>query len=456
MRRAVDRRELLRSVGIGALAGIAGCSSALLTESSLSVPDSTRVGDPFPISVSGVDSDATVVVRADDRYGETFQREYDIGADTTVANPNMLFGGLKAVGSEDGSIFRAPKDGGIDVTVLLRRSGEQLDSVTTRREYIGPEIVQQRITQGERYYGSFYRPSDDAQGPGVLTLHGSGGAPKHWLSKVLASRGYPTLALNQRGLNGHPRAFTPVQYLTGAVDWLQDQPAVSGDRIGVIGHSLGGGAAMATGVHSPHVGAVITYDAATTSTGYLVDGETMAPYLVDGEPYRSLEELREFWEAMLEEINDRGGVQDCDLECYKQSYAALDADAQAKNTFRVEEIDGPVLQITSGMSPHVAFWVGPEEIAQQFSSNEWGWQRLAVTATVRLRQFDHPYKFDILPFGDAEHTIGFAPPYTLRATVRGDELAAEWGSDLRPATHRARVRAWPTVLDYLATGIGRP
>ncbi len=116
--------------------------------------------------------------------------------------------------------------------------------------------------------------------PAVLCLHqttdagkdepaGIRGDPNLKYALELAERGYVTLAPDYPSFGEHPYNFEPKHgYVSGtmkaiwdnirAVDLLETIPDVDVDRIGVIGHSLGGHNAIFTAVFDPRLTAIVS------------------------------------------------------------------------------------------------------------------------------------------------------------------------------------------------------
>jgi carboxymethylenebutenolidase len=107
--------------------------------------------------------------------------------------------------------------------------------------------------------------------PGILVLHGSGGAGSYWLDRfapALTKFGVAAYAPHYLQKTGSARA-TPEMILDGkhfpqwlgavrdAVSYVAERPGIDARRIGVLGVSLGGYLAMALGVEDRRVRAVI-------------------------------------------------------------------------------------------------------------------------------------------------------------------------------------------------------
>lgn len=115
--------------------------------------------------------------------------------------------------------------------------------------------------------------------PAVLCLHqttkigkdepaGLGGKPNLHYALELALRGFVTLAPDYPSFGEYDYDFSQDNYVSGtmkaiydnirAVDLLQSLPEVAGDRIGCIGHSLGGHNTMFTAAFEPRIKAMVS------------------------------------------------------------------------------------------------------------------------------------------------------------------------------------------------------
>jgi dienelactone hydrolase len=116
--------------------------------------------------------------------------------------------------------------------------------------------------------------------PAVLCLHetngkvgkagptGLGGKPNLHYAAELAERGYVTLAPDYPSFGEYPYDFSKSRWQSGslkalwnnmrAIDLLQALPEVDPERIGCIGHSLGGHNTMFTAAFDPRVKALVS------------------------------------------------------------------------------------------------------------------------------------------------------------------------------------------------------
>jgi dienelactone hydrolase len=139
--------------------------------------------------------------------------------------------------------------------------------------------------------------------PAVLCLHQTVAIGKAELAGLgqreslryavhLAERGYVTLVPDYPSFGGYPYDFAHSDYASGsmkavwnnirAVDLLQALPEVDGQRIGCIGHSLGGHNALFTAVFEPRIGVVVSNCGFTSFPKYYggdLTGWTSARYM---------------------------------------------------------------------------------------------------------------------------------------------------------------------------------
>jgi uncharacterized protein len=121
-------------------------------------------------------------------------------------------------------------------------------------------------SDGHRLVGVLYLARGEEPKPTVLLLHGCPGLEKNLdLAVRLRDRGWNSLLFHYRGCWGSAGRYdlrTIPRDVTAAVDYLVGQPRVDADRIAVLGHSLGGWAALVTAAAEPRLGAVAVYGAA--------------------------------------------------------------------------------------------------------------------------------------------------------------------------------------------------
>lgn len=175
-------------------------------------------------------------------------------------------------------------------------------------EVKAPRYVRKKLTyaaeKGDRVPAWLLVPVGlKAKAPAVLCLHqtvpigkdepvGLGKREELEYARHLAERGYVTLAPDYPSFGEYPYDFAKSKFPSGsmkaiwnnirAVDLLASLPEVDADRIGVIGHSLGGHNAMFTAAFDPRLKAVVSNCGFTSFPKYYggnLKGWTSARYM---------------------------------------------------------------------------------------------------------------------------------------------------------------------------------
>jgi len=162
-------------------------------------------------------------------------------------------------------------------------------------------------SDGHRLVGTIYLARGEEPKPTVLLLHGCPGLEKNLdLAALLRDRGWNSLLFHYRGCWGSAGRYdlrTVPRDVVTAVDYLTDHPAVDSRRIAVVGHSMGGWAAIVTAAAEPRLRAVATYGAPVR----LGAGLRLDPERVEDEFTRFLEATPAEFAAQLDEVARRMG-----------------------------------------------------------------------------------------------------------------------------------------------------
>jgi len=120
-------------------------------------------------------------------------------------------------------------------------------------------------SDGHRLVGVLYLTRGEELAPTVLLLHGCPGLEKNLdLAVRLREAGWNSLVFHYRGCWGSAGRYdlrSIPRDVIAAVDYLAGCPRVDPGRIAVLGHSLGGWAAMVTAAAEPRLRAVAVYGA---------------------------------------------------------------------------------------------------------------------------------------------------------------------------------------------------
>lgn len=170
---------------------------------------------------------------------------------------------------------------GLGVAAPQALAQDEDDAPAAVSRAAGPELVEFTAVDAEKtkISGYLYRPDHPApKAPAVVLMHGRAGifsslakgkyeastisARHRWWAKYWAERGYYVLLVDSFSLRGYPAGFAAGTYKDrpaaidevvnrpmdayGALKYLRALPGVDGDRIGLMGWSNGGSAALAT------------------------------------------------------------------------------------------------------------------------------------------------------------------------------------------------------------------
>jgi uncharacterized protein len=160
-------------------------------------------------------------------------------------------------------------------------------------------------SDGHRLIGVLYLARGAEPKPTVLLLHGCPGLEKNLdLAVRLRDSGWNALAFHYRGCWGSAGRYdlrTIPRDVTTAIDYLACCPGVAAGRIAVLGHSLGGWAALVTAAVEPRLRAVAVYGAAARLGAAL----RLSPEQVDAEFTRFLATTPEEFAAQRDDVAER-------------------------------------------------------------------------------------------------------------------------------------------------------
>ena len=160
-------------------------------------------------------------------------------------------------------------------------------------------------SDGHRLVGVLYLARGEEPKPTVLLLHGCPGLEKNLdLAVRLREAGWNSLLFHYRGCWGSAGRYdlrTIPRDVTAAVGYLAGCPQVDPGRITVVGHSLGGWAAIVTAAAEPRLRAVAVYGAAARLGGALA----LSPAQVELEFTRFLATTPGEFAAQRDELAER-------------------------------------------------------------------------------------------------------------------------------------------------------
>jgi dienelactone hydrolase len=264
----VDRARGRVAVVAAAAVGLAGCGGESRPELSV-VPRESGIEAPLRVVVRGLEPGERVTVSASataddkmtwrssasfraDRFGTVdLGRARSLGGSYTGTDGSALLWSMRPQKGES-EFFVAPlpsADLRIEATARGRPAAVQRVSRLIVDDAV--EVFPLRPA-GVRLFGELFRPASPS-GAAVLVLGGSeGGLSTIDIAARLAARGHPALALAYFGETGLPTGVWRIklEYFARALRRLRDE---EGDKVAILGISLGAEAALLTASRYPEL-----------------------------------------------------------------------------------------------------------------------------------------------------------------------------------------------------------
>ncbi|HVD62378.1 MAG TPA: acyl-CoA thioester hydrolase/BAAT C-terminal domain-containing protein [Gemmatimonadaceae bacterium] len=207
--------------------------------------DTLLVHEQMHVAVVGLNPREEITIRADGNHG-VWHSSTSLRADehgrASVRDP------MKLIWSATGDQPAVPVPSYLQPWVLTaEHDGKVLAIDTVWRRALPANVRIVRVRE-RGLVGTAYFPPGSGPHPAMIVLAGSQGgipAPAAY-SGGLASLGYVVLGLAYFNAEGLPPLLQniPLEYFAKAVDWLKSQPGVDSTRIGIMGGSRGGEAAL--------------------------------------------------------------------------------------------------------------------------------------------------------------------------------------------------------------------
>ena len=389
----------------------------------------TTVGAAYPnLSDTGLVRGSEATFTADGSGAVDVASATPVSGSYDIANAMGLFWSMhvSTVGAE-------PPPPGAPIPLVQYRyeltaevDGTDVARASVVQDMGSPDVTVKEISEGG-LLGQFYMPPGPGPFPAVIVLSGSGGGLTLRRPKIFAADGYAVLSLPYFNYTSPidgtelPTSTVdlPMEYFGKAIDWLQAQPGVNPDRIGIYGTSLGGQVALLVGARYPAIKSVIaiapptvTWDGGTGHSSFSFKGKPV-PYVV---PFGLEAMAQPFWDAVA-----AGQPYEPTIPPILAAMKAAPDVASA--VIKVEEINGPVL-IVSGTDD------------TQLPSVVYG--ELAMDRLKTLG-FKFPYRHIV--------TEGAGHLIDVPDVDRSLEIAQGGGNP--EANELAAEAMWPVVLEYL-------
>ena len=281
---------------------------------------------------------------------------------------------------------------------------------------------------------SFCLPSTPGKHPGVIVLGGSEGGIDWTMPTaiLLAEQGYAALALAYFGLEHLPQKLEeiPLEYFKQAIDWMGSNASVESSRIGLIGTSKGGEAALLVSATYPEISAVVAYGPSDVVFQCLNFRGFRGPvekssWTLDGQPLPFVPYRNSF------RLMCRHGFL---LGIYLASLQ--DQEAVERAIIPVERINGPIL-LVSGKKDRL-----------------WPSSTMCNRIVERLTQRNFVFPFDHLSYCNAGHIFPKVSQYSLSFKIKTLFSPLMLGGTIT-GNPPAIDDAWAKVGDFLERHLKR-
>jgi dienelactone hydrolase len=305
------------------------------------------------------------------------------------------------------------------------------------RRLVGADVVQTPVREG-RIRGTLFAIKGATRAPGVIVLGGSdGGNLWAFVAALLAAHGMVALSLPYFAFEDLPQDLVeiPLEYFGDAIDWLRTRPEVGTARVGVLGMSRGGEAALLLGATFSTVAAVVALvPSGLTGNGIGADFSALAksawtrrgvPFPVfppPGDPVTFDEAQRAF----------ATGVPFTGAPAMRRALQSV-GERVDDVAIPVERVRGPILMISAE------------------DDQLWASSALTEIAERRLRRAAFPYFHEHVRYPGAGH-FAVLPP-NLPATSNSGRhpvvpMALAFGGTPR-ANAAASADLWPRIVSFL-------
>ena len=307
--------------------------------------------------------------------------------------------------------YRRPAEYGAQVIRFhLLRGEREVAAAELRQDFLRPGVRQIRLHGA--LHGSVYLPAATGRWPGVLVLGGEDGAVPEETALWLASHGYAAMALKYFADDGLPARLEgiPLEYFGRALAWMQGQPEIAGERLGVVGTSRGGELALQLASVYPGIRAAVAYAPSSVRFPSCCGRWLSAAWTLRGQPLS-----------------------------YDSSLQYRPAQRQDESAaIQVERAHGAILVISGGQDG-----VWPSTLMTQ-------------EIVSRLKETGFTYRYERLDYPHAGHSVG--SPDIVPAW-RGAAVQPQTGAPADPGgsaegNAESGIDAGPKVLEFLAHALG--
>jgi dienelactone hydrolase len=393
-------------------------------------PDAMLRDRKIELAVKGLKPDSSYSLRAEfaSRAGTIWRSETEFRSDANgeidiakMAPVAGSYSGVDPTGilwsmqnskerSSDGLTFDNDDHSVLNVTVRVGEKTVAQKYIILRNRDIGVSTTEIR---GE-VTGTFFSPKVTSRVPAVIVLGGSEGGVARPNAALVASHGFPTLALGYFGTESLPEDLEriPVETVDRAVDWLAKQPGVDPSRIVVMGGSKGAELALVAASLNPKIKGVVA----------------IAPSSVVWEAISQSKESYSSWTSRGKDLPFAPYVQTDEYKKTRRLISLYDpsfAKAPAESQIAVERIAGPILLISG--------------------NNDLVWPSAEMANAIEARLAKNNFKYNVLnrQWDNVGHHVAGVPNRPTADSVRLGGTAQTIAN--------AQFEAWREIVSFLSS-----
>lgn len=423
------------------------------------IPASARLDEPITIRLTELEpgTPVTLTTELSDQLGRLWvgraefvadeegvidtSRQPSLAGSYTGVDPMGLFWSMRfATSGVEATTFWHTNLAPMTVKITASLPGGKLLTGFARRIVVA-EGVQKEEIRTAGIVGNLFLPPGEGPHPAVIVLGGTeGGIPSDAYVAQFANRGFVALGLAYYRTEGVPEYFAeiPVEYFIKAATWLEDRPEVDAGRLGIVGTSTGGIAALLAASKHPGFRAVVTFaggavlfqsinpdpnDADGAQSTFSFEGKPL-PFVAVTAPPPTPENLATAYY----------------LRVFLGSlYAAPVREVEAA-TINVEDISGPILML-AGQNDRLL-----------------GSAYLSALGYTQLTRANFPHPFDLVSYNGAGHTLGASglpgTPSTVSRELLAGNIGYDYGGD--PENNAAaHQHSWAAAMAFLEGHLAR-
>jgi dienelactone hydrolase len=280
----------------------------------------------------------------------------------------------------------------IPLTLRAEVNGQVVAEAEVTRLRVAPDVTVTPVRE-RGLVANLFAPAAPGHYPAMIVVSGSGGGLSDNRAALFASYGIAALSLAYFNFESLPKGLIeiPLEYFETAIHWLQAQPNIDPERLGITGASRGGELSLLLGATFPQFKAVV----AIVPSGLLWNGfggddpAERAAWTYRGQslsyvPSASTPEV----DALVRTAVQHGAP----IPLTPGFHACIDAcESLDTAVIPVEQTHGAILMI-SGEDDQM-----------------WPSTRMADVAVERLKQCGFPHPYEHLRYPNAGHAI--LPPH---------------------------------------------